>query len=154
MYWKYCVKDAYGVNQNEDEALKYEESLKKDNDTRDGPLYKIKNDPRKTRFGKVLEKFSIDELPQLYNVLIGNMSLIGPRPHQPREVEFYDEDDYQVLTIKPGITGMAQVYGREKNTFDEEIRLDRYYIENYSFFLDIAILMRTTGVILTRAWKK
>ncbi len=154
MYWKYSVKDAYGVKENEDEALKYEENLKKDNDTRDGPLYKIKNDPRKTRFGKILEKFSIDELPQLYNVLIGNMSLVGPRPHQPREVELYDEDDYQVLTIKPGITGMAQVYGRERNTFDEEIRLDRYYIENYSFFLDIAILMRTAGVILTRAWKK
>jgi lipopolysaccharide/colanic/teichoic acid biosynthesis glycosyltransferase len=154
MYWKYCVKDAYGIDKENDEALKFEENLKQENDTRDGPLYKIKNDPRKTRFGKILEKFSIDELPQLYNVLIGNMSLVGPRPHQPREVELYDEDDYQVLTIKPGITGMAQVYGREKNTFDEEIRLDRYYIENYSFFLDIAILMRTAGVILTRAWKK
>ena len=69
MYWKYSVKDAYGVSEKEDEALKFEESLKKESDTRDGPLYKIKNDPRKMKFGRILEKLSLDELPQLYNVL-------------------------------------------------------------------------------------
>lgn len=82
------------------------------------------------------------------------MSLIGPRPHQPREVELYDEEDMQVLTVKPGITGMAQVYGREKNTFKDEIMLDRHYIENYSFWLDIVIFMRTFVVIVTRIYKK
>lgn len=82
------------------------------------------------------------------------MSLIGPRPHQPREVDLYEESDTQVLTVKPGITGMAQVYGREKNSFKEEILLDRHYIENYSFFLDIIIFMRTFLVVVARIWKK
>jgi lipopolysaccharide/colanic/teichoic acid biosynthesis glycosyltransferase len=153
MYWKYSVKDAYGVNTEHDEALAYEESLKEKNDTRKGPLYKITNDPRKMRFGKLIEKTSLDELPQLVNVLMWDMSLIGPRPHQPREVELYDEEDRQVLTVKPGITGMAQVYGREKNSFKEEIARDRDYIENYSLSLDIAILFRTIFVIIERIWK-
>ncbi len=155
MYWKYSVKDAYGVTEKEDEALKFEENLKKENDTRDGPLYKIKNDPRKMRFGKILEKLSLDELPQLYNVLKWDMSIIGPRPHQPREVDLYDEEDKQVLTIKPWITGMAQVYWRERNTFKEEMSLDRRYIESYSLALDCIILARTLIVVFTRAirWK-
>jgi len=101
MYWKYSVKDAYGIDEKKDSALKYEEKLKAHSDTRDGPLYKIANDPRKMRFGRIIERLSIDELPQLWNVLIGDMSLIGPRPHQPREVELYDEEDTQVLTVKP-----------------------------------------------------
>lgn len=81
------------------------------------------------------------------------MSLIGPRPHQPREVNLYDESDKQVLTIKPGITGMAQVYGRDKNTFKEEVALDIYYIENYSVVRDIAILLRTILVVLKRPFE-
>ncbi len=81
------------------------------------------------------------------------MSLIGPRPHQPREINLYDESDKQVLTIKPGITGMAQVYGRDKNTFKEEVALDTYYIEHYSAFLDLAILLRTIFVVFIRIWK-
>jgi lipopolysaccharide/colanic/teichoic acid biosynthesis glycosyltransferase len=104
-------------------------------------------------FGRIIERLSIDELPQLWNVLRGDMSLIGPRPHQPREIELYDESDKQVLTIKPGITGMAQVYGRDKNTFREEITLDTYYIEHYSLALDIAILLRTLLVVIQRVWK-
>lgn len=154
MYWKYSVKDAYGVNPREDTALEYEESLKKKNDTREGPLYKIANDPRKMKIGKILEKLSLDELPQLINVLKGDMSLIGPRPHQPREVDAYEERHYQVLTIKPGISGMAQVYGREKNTFEEEISLDTYYIEHYSLLLDLIIFMRTLIVVVRRAFSK
>lgn len=154
MYWKYSVKDAYGVDGKKDSALQYEEKLKRESDTRDGPLYKIANDPRKMRFGRIIERLSIDELPQLWNVLIWDMSLIWPRPHQPREVELYDEEDTQVLTVKPWITGMAQVYGREKNTFKDEITLDRYYIENYSFWLDITIFIRTFVVVLTRIYKK
>lgn len=154
MYWKYSVKDAYGVDKTKDSALRYEEKLKAKSDTRDGPLYKIANDPRKMKFGRIIERLSIDELPQLWNVLIGDMSLIGPRPHQPREVELYDEEDTQVLTVKPWITGMAQVYGREKNTFKDEIMLDRHYIENYSFWLDIVIFLRTFVVVLARIYKK
>ncbi len=150
IYWKYCVKDAYGVAPKHDDALKFEESLKKDHDGRSGPLYKIQNDPRKTRVGKFIEKYSIDELPQLWNVFIGNMSLVGPRPHQPREVEHYDEWHRQVLTLKPGITGMAQTHGRHKNSFDQEVSLDTYYIEHWSLFLDLKILMKTVIVVLFR----
>ncbi|MBX9809149.1 sugar transferase, partial [Candidatus Gracilibacteria bacterium] len=151
MYWKYCTKEEYGIN---DDAMRYEEKLKKELNTREGPLYKIANDPRKMPWGKFIEKLSLDELPQLYNVLIGDMSLIGPRPHQPREIDKYDESDKQVLTIKPGITGMAQVYGRDKNTFRNEIILDTYYIEHYSASLDIAILLRTFLVVFMRFWSK
>lgn len=82
------------------------------------------------------------------------MSLIGPRPHQPREVEQYNEPDHQVLTIKPGITGMAQVYGRDKNSWEEEVIRDRYYIEHYSITLDLAILLRTFFVVISRIFKK
>lgn len=154
MYWKYSIKDAYGISEKDDDALRYEESLKQSQDTRSGPLYKIANDPRRMRIGKILERFSIDELPQLLNVLIGDMSLIGPRPHQPREVNDYQEHHYQVLAIKPGITGMAQVYGREKNTFEEEISLDTYYIEHYSLLLDFVIFVRTIFVVFLRAFTK
>ncbi len=154
MYWKYSVKDAYGVSENEDSALRFEESLKKANDTRTGPLYKIADDPRRMKIGKILERLSLDELPQLFNVFRGDMSLIGPRPHQPREVREYDEHHYQVLTIKPGITGMAQVYGRESNTFEDEIGLDTYYIEHYSPILDVLIFFRTILVVIRRAFSK
>lgn len=154
MYWKYSVKDAYGIDAKDDTALKFEESLKSWHDSRSWPLYKIENDPRKTKFWKIIERLSIDEIPQLINVLKGDMSIIWPRPHQPREVELYDEEDTQVLTIKPGITGMAQVYGREKNSFKQEVALDRYYIENYSILLDILIFFRTFFVILTRIFQK
>ncbi len=153
MYWRYSIKDAYGVNEKADTALKFEEKLKKTSDTRNGPLYKIANDPRKTRIGKIIEQFSLDELPQLWNVFIGNMSLVWPRPHQPREVDLYDEHHYQVLTVKPGITGMAQVSGREKNSFEEEVTYDIYYIENYSILLDILILLKTIGVVIIRAFR-
>jgi lipopolysaccharide/colanic/teichoic acid biosynthesis glycosyltransferase len=138
MYWKYSVKDAYGVDPADDTALKYEETLRAKNNTRTGPLYKIKWDPRKMRCGKILEKFS----------------LVGPRPHQPREVDLYDESDRQVLTVKPGITGMAQVYGRDTNSFQDEIKLDRSYIESYSLWLDLAILIRTFGVVSMRIWQR
>jgi exopolysaccharide biosynthesis polyprenyl glycosylphosphotransferase len=154
MYWRYSVKDAYGIDGKKDSALKYEEKLKAKSDTRGWPLYKIVNDPRKMRFGAVIERLSLDELPQLWNVLKWDMSLVWPRPHQPREVDLYDEEDTQVLTVKPGITGMAQVYGREKNTFKDEILLDRHYIENYSLFLDIIIFIRTFMVVIERIWKK
>jgi lipopolysaccharide/colanic/teichoic acid biosynthesis glycosyltransferase len=153
MYWRYCVKDGYGVAKRNDSALQYEEELKKWSDTREWPLYKIENAPRKTRVGRIIEKLSIDELPQLWNVLIGNMSLIWPRPHQPREVALYEEHHHQVLSIKPGISGMAQVYGREKNTFEDEVAYDRYYIEHYSPLLDLMILGKTFFVVIRRIFE-
>lgn len=151
MYWKYCTKEAYAI---EDDALLYEEELKKEKNTREWPLYKIQDDPRVMPFGRWIERLSLDELPQLYNVFRGDMSLIWPRPHQPREIALYAESDKQVLTIRPWITGMAQVYGREKNSFQDEITLDTYYIENYSLSLDIAIFLRTFLVVVTRFFGK
>ncbi|MBI4128271.1 MAG: sugar transferase [Parcubacteria group bacterium] len=116
----------------------------------DGPLVKIKDDPRITRMGRFLRRFSIDELPQLVNVIKGEMSLVGPRPHLPEEVSKYAEHERRVLAIKPGITGMAQVSGRSDLGFEEEVRLDTYYIENWSLLLDIQILLKTPFAILTR----
>jgi len=120
-------------------------------DTREeGPLVKIKDDPRITRVGRFIRRYSIDELPELFLVLVGKMSLIGPRPHLPEEVERYREDQRRVLTIKPGITGMAQVSGRADLTFDEEVKLDIYYIENWSPWLDLIVLVKTPFVVLSR----
>lgn len=120
-------------------------------DTRaDGPLVKLKDDPRITRVGKFIRKYSIDELPEFFLVLAGKMSLVGPRPHLPEEVAKYDSRQRRVLTVKPGITGMAQVSGRADLTFDEEVRLDTFYIENWSPWLDLAILLRTPLVVLAR----
>ncbi len=113
------------------------------NERTDGPLFKLTNDPRITNFGKWIRRWSIDEVPQILNVLRGDMSFIGPRPHLPTEVNQYSEKQRQVLTIKPGITGMAQVYGRDTNTFDREIELDLFYIENWSLLLDTKILLLT-----------
>jgi exopolysaccharide biosynthesis polyprenyl glycosylphosphotransferase len=113
------------------------------NERTDGPLFKLTNDPRITKFGKWIRRWSIDEIPQILNVLRGDMSFIGPRPHLPTEVNQYSEKQRQVLTIKPGITGMAQVYGRDTNSFDREIELDLFYIENWSLLLDTKILLLT-----------
>jgi len=117
---------------------------------RKGPLYKIKADPRKTRVGRFIEKYSIDELPQFFNVLFGSMSLVGPRPHQHREVEKYMDYHRRLLTIKPGVTGMAQVSGRSDLDFEDEYKLDLYYIENWSLLLDIQICLKTIGVLFRR----
>lgn len=120
------------------------------NERKDGPLFKIENDPRITKFGRFIRALDIDELPQLWNVLLGDMSLIGPRPHLGEEVNLYKEHQKRVLTLKPGITGMAQSHGRHHNTFEDEVRLDTFYIENWSLLLDIKILVKTVGVVLAR----
>ncbi len=148
--WEYCIKDSYWVDESQDLALKYEQQLIQEKSTRNGPLYKIKNDPRKTRIWQWIEKYSIDELPQLLNVLLGNMSLVWPRPHQPREVKNYETRHKRVLTIKPGITGLAQVNGRENNSFEDEVHLDIFYIENRSFILDLKIILKTFTTVLRR----
>jgi len=137
-------------NQNLKEALAYEEKLIEKQSVRKGPLYKIKDDPRKTRVGRFIEKYSIDELPQFFNVLFGSMSLVGPRPHQKREVEKYMEYHRRLLTIKPGVTGMAQISGRSDLDFEDEYRLDLYYIENWSLWLDIQICLKTVGVLFRK----
>ena len=126
-----------------------EEFLKQHKNLRDGtPMMKFDNDPRITKVGKVLRKFSLDELPELFNVWIGKMSLVGPRPHEIEEVAKYENYHKKVLTIKPGMTGMAQVSGRSDLDFDEEVRLDVWYMENWSFKLDLMILFKTPFAVL------
>lgn len=115
---------------------------------RKGPLMKIKNDPRITHFGRFLRRSSIDELPQLWNVLIGNMSLVGPRPHLPEEVANYEKHHKFLLTIKPGVTGVSQVNGRSDLDFEKEVRLDTYYIKQWSPLLDLKVLLKTVWVVL------
>lgn len=123
--------------------------IEKHGNMREGtPLFKLKHDPRITRFGHFIRKFSIDELPEFYLVLFGRMSLVGPRPHLPEEVDQYKPHQRKVLTIKPGITGMAQISGRANLAFDDEVQLDMYYIENWSPLLDLIILLKTPIVVL------
>lgn len=112
-----------------------------------GPLFKLTHDPRITKVGAVIRKLSLDEIPEFYMVLIGRMSLVGPRPHLPGEVANYRPEQRRVLTIKPGISGMAQVSGRADLSFDEEVRLDMFYIENWNPWLDVIILLKTPLVV-------
>jgi exopolysaccharide biosynthesis polyprenyl glycosylphosphotransferase len=129
------------------DSLRYSDALKK-LDVRQGPLTKFKNDPRITSVGKFIRKFSIDELPEFFLILTGKLSLVGPRPHYPEEVAEYKDYHKRVLDIKPGITGMAQISGRSDLSFDEEVKLDTYYIENWSIWLDLQILFKTPKVVL------
>lgn len=107
------------------------------------PLFKVENDPRITLVGGVLRKFSLDELPQLFNVLGGSMSLVGPRPQREGEVALYDNDAHRRLYVSPGMSGLWQVSGRSNLTWEESIRLDLYYVENWSLMGDIVILLKT-----------
>jgi exopolysaccharide biosynthesis polyprenyl glycosylphosphotransferase len=147
MKWQYCT-DANTAEGRA--AIEYEKKLISKMSIKKGPLYKIKNDPRKTRIGGVIERLSFDELPQFFNVFKGEMSLVGPRPHQEREVEKYSEYHRRLLTIRPGITGMAQVSGRSDLKFEDEYRLDVFYIENWSLWLDIQICLKTIGVLFKK----
>lgn len=150
MYSHFCVGEQFSKYTDQKKILEYEQSLIAKQSERQGPVYKILNDPRRTKVGRFLEKTSLDELPQLFNVFIGNMSLVGPRPHQAREVEKYEKHHKRVLDIKPGVTGLAQISGRSDLNFDEEVKLDTYYIENWSLKLDLWILLKTPFVVLTR----
>ncbi len=114
-----------------------------------GPLFKMREDPRTTRLGRFLRRSSIDELPQLFNVLRGEMSMVGPRPHTSAEVAQYQNWQRQVLEAPPGLTGLAQVSGRSQLSFDEQCLLDIYYIENWSPALDVKILLRTVPKMLS-----
>ncbi|USK28397.1 sugar transferase [Bacillus sp. CMF21] len=112
-----------------------------------GAMFKMKNDPRITKIGKFIRKTSIDELPQLFNVLKGDMSLVGPRPPLPREVEEYTDYDKQRLLVTPGCTGVWQVSARNSVGFEEMVEMDLYYIKNKGLILDIKILVKTVCVL-------
>jgi exopolysaccharide biosynthesis polyprenyl glycosylphosphotransferase len=112
-----------------------------------GPLFKMRQDPRVTRVGAVLRRYSLDELPQLFNVLTGSMSLVGPRPPLPREVEAYGDDARRRLLVRPGMTGLWQVSGRSELSWEETVRLDLRYVENWSITLDCVILWKTINAV-------
>ncbi|MFN8454311.1 MAG: undecaprenyl-phosphate glucose phosphotransferase [Anaerolineae bacterium] len=130
-----------------EDAEQHKESLRHLNEA-NGPLFKIRSDPRTTWVGKLLRKFSLDELPQFYNVLRGEMSVIGPRPPLPAEVEQYQEWHKRRLEVAPGITGLSQISGRSDLTFDETALLDIYYIENWSLSLDSKIVLQTIPKVI------
>jgi exopolysaccharide biosynthesis polyprenyl glycosylphosphotransferase len=115
---------------------------------KDGPIFKIRDDPRVTPVGKFLRKYSLDELPQLINVLRGDMSLVGPRPPLPREVEKYDDISFERLCVTPGISCLWQVCGRSDVSFKDWVEMDRFYIEHMSFWLDLKILLLTIPAVM------
>lgn len=134
----------YG-GKNADEL--YQKLIDSDANVRQWVLPKIANDPRVTRVGRFLRKTSLDELPQIFCVFRWTMSIVGPRPHLPNEVKKYESRQKRLLSIKPGITWYAQVFGRDSLDFEEEAKLDLYYIQNRSLFLDIYIVLATFGVV-------
>jgi lipopolysaccharide/colanic/teichoic acid biosynthesis glycosyltransferase len=129
------------------------EKRKKDllalNERNDGPFFKIKNDPRITKIGKFLRKFRIDEIPQLINVLKGELSLVGPRPHEPEELFAYPREYRELLTAKTGLTGLSQVNGASSLPFLKELEFDKFYLLNQSLWLDIKILFKTLVIFFT-----
>lgn len=116
--------------------------------TSDSPLFKVQSDPRLTKVGPILRRYSLDELPQLLNVLIGDMSLVGPRPQRPAEVALYDTTARRRLAVRPGMTGLWQVSGRSRLSWDESLRLDLYYIENWTLAADLVIMWRTAEAVV------
>jgi exopolysaccharide biosynthesis polyprenyl glycosylphosphotransferase len=114
----------------------------------DGPLFKLRDDPRITRVGRLLRRYSLDELPQLLNVLKGEMSLVGPRPPLPAEVARYEDWQLDRLEVRPGITGLWQVSGRSELSFDEYVRLDLFYIENWSMLYDLFVVAKTISILV------
>lgn len=143
-----CDGEGPSATEEGNKILMELESNQKTNTRNADPLHKIKDDPRVTRFGRFIRRWSIDELPQLYNVLKGDISLVGPRPHMTMETAKYETHHKKVLTIKPGITGLAQISGRSDLSFEEEVKLDTYYIENWSMILDFSILARTPWAVV------
>jgi len=129
---------------NGDEILNQHPELKEEL----ARTHKLKNDPRITRIGSFLRKFSMDELPQLINVLKRDMSLAGPRMISPEEVAMYKQFDMNLLTVLPGITGVWQVSGRSDVSYEERVRLDMYYIRNWSIWLDLQLLFQTIPAVL------
>ncbi len=119
------------------------------NERKDGPFFKIKNDPRLTRVGKVIRRFRLDEFPQFISVFTGTLSLVGPRPHEPEEVAKYPKEYHFVFHAKAGITGLSQVSGASALTFQKELELDSWYLQHQSAWLDIKIVAQTIGILFT-----
>ena len=131
------------------DAEQRRQELLKANESKDGVIFKMQKDPRVTRFGRFIRKFSIDELPQLFNVVVGDMSLVGPRPPLPSEVAEYTLEDRKRLTVKPGITCIWQVSGRSDIPFRQQVALDKEYIMSRSLWRDLWILLKTVPAVLT-----
>ena len=146
MYTEMSTGDGYGGKEAEELRAK----LENESNEASGPLFKMKNDPRVTSVGRFIRKTSLDELPQLFNVFIGNMSAVGPRPALPAEVEQYTDAVKRRLLIKPGITGMWQVSGRSDADFADYVKLDTFYIEHWSLWLDIKIILLTFKAVFSR----
>jgi lipopolysaccharide/colanic/teichoic acid biosynthesis glycosyltransferase len=127
-------------------AAQLKEELRARNQ-RQGPIFKIDGDPRITRIGRIIRRYSLDELPQLWNVLSGEMSLVGPRPHPVDEVNHYELQHFRRLDVKPGITGLWQIMARDCPSFELNMHLDLTYIENWSLRLDLRILANTVRVL-------
>ncbi len=125
-------------------------ALQSHNENADGVLFKMRDDPRVTPLGAVLRRFSLDELPQLINVVMGHMSIVGPRPPLPNEVEQYERDVHRRLLVKPGLTGLWQISGRSNLTWEQSVRLDLSYVENWSLPLDLIIIWKTVFTVLKR----
>ncbi len=143
------VIDLYKFRSMIRNAERLKHMLLRYNERLDGPLFKLKKDPRVTLVGKFIRKTRIDELPQLLNILKGEISLVGPRPHQPDEIEQYLGHHKNVLAIKAGATGLAQVSGSSDLSFEKEVALDTFYIENWSFFIDMKIIIKTFIKVFT-----
>ena len=124
-------------------------ALEKTNESKDGVIFKMKNDPRITRCGRFIRKYSIDEAPQFFNVLLGDMSLVGPRPPVPSEVMQYSPEDRKRLNVRPGLTCLWQISGRSDIPFKEQVSLDKEYIQSRSLKQDILILLRTVPAIIS-----
>ena len=127
-----------------------QKNLEAQNEIKGGIIFKIKNDPRITRIGKFLRRFSLDEIPQLFNVLLGDMSLIGPRPLPLRDIEKMDSSLKIRHKIFPGITGLAQVNGRSQCSSDEFFYWDKLYVERWSLWLDLKIMLKTIPVVIRK----
>jgi exopolysaccharide biosynthesis polyprenyl glycosylphosphotransferase len=154
----FFAQERVGMNQRKFRIYKFRsmvidaEARKKElqhlNEIADGPAFKMKDDPRITRIGRFIRKTSIDELPQLFNVLHGEMSLVGPRPPLPDEVKRYEWLFRKRLSVKPGITCVWQISGRSNTTFERWMEMDNEYIENWSIWLDMKILIKTVPAVL------
>ena len=129
------------------DAEKQLTELEADNEA-SGPLFKMKDDPRITSIGRWMRKYSVDEFPQVLNVIKGEMSLVGPRPPLPQETSLYTQYHWRRLEVVPGMTGLWQVSGRSSLTFQEMVRLDVFYIENWSVGLDMSLILRTVPAVV------
>jgi exopolysaccharide biosynthesis polyprenyl glycosylphosphotransferase len=154
----FFLQERVGLNQRKFHMIKFrsmvvdaearKEQLQLHNES-DGPIFKIKNDPRVTPVGRWIRRLSIDELPQLVNVLKGDMSLVGPRPHPSKEVAKYNWHHRRRLSVKPGMTGLAQVSGRSSLAWEKTVDLDLQYIDTWSIWADILILFRTVKAVVS-----